>query len=198
MDMPLNLTSDIPAFGDIPPLSFRTESRNAPAPVTAERYFVSLCTDGFQPLFGRTFGGRMRPNALGRAACDHWQDLPRLFDGLALDHFALTPSHLHGLVTLEADAPHGLAVVLRTFKSFSTREINKLRRERGAPVWQQGHDIHIAQDDAVLNRIRDYILASPVRSRTGHRYSADFALRNDACAPGQRIELSSHARELRV
>lgn len=207
MDMPLNLTTDIPVFGDTPPLSFRNESRNAPvtgpatgpAAISAERYFVTLCTDDFKPLFGRSFGGRMKANALGRAARDHWQDLPRLFDGLTLDHFALTPSHLHGLITLEADAPHSLAVILRTFKSFSTREINKLRWERGAPVWQQGHDIHNAQTDEALNRIRDYILASPARGRTGHRRLADFALRRETVsAPGQPIRLSSHATELRV
>ena len=159
----------------------------------------TLSTNRQAPLFGRVFAGRMKPNALGRAARDHWQDLPRLFDGIALDRFVLTPSRLHGLIALEAGAPQSLAVILRTFKSFSTREINKLRRERGQAVWQQGHDIHTAPTDAALDRIRDRILVGPSRSLNGHPWLAGFAPHPDpAPPPGQRIRFPGHAPELRA
>ena len=79
------------------------------------------------------------------------------------------PNHLHGIVILSPEwtkaglspAPTPLSEVVRALKSFSAREINRLRNSPGVPVWQRNYYDHVMRDDEDLNRIREYILDNP-------------------------------------
>jgi len=56
---------------------------------------------------------------------------------------------------------HGLAEIVRAFKTFSARRINQRRGLRGAPLWQRNYYEHIIRNDVALNRIRQYIADNP-------------------------------------
>ena len=60
-------------------------------------------------------------------------------------------------------APGSLAAIVRTFKSRSTRLINRSRRTPGAPVWQRNYYERIIRDDEELAAIREYIRDNPAR-----------------------------------
>ncbi len=57
---------------------------------------------------------------------------------------------------------HGLSEIVRQFKTFSARRINKHRGTPGAPVWQRNYWEHIIRDELELNRIRGYITNNPL------------------------------------
>lgn len=56
---------------------------------------------------------------------------------------------------------HGLPEIVRAFKSFSARRINRLRRTDGIPVWQRNYYEHIIRDDREMDRIHRYIEFNP-------------------------------------
>jgi putative transposase len=58
---------------------------------------------------------------------------------------------------------HPLSEIVRAFKSFSARRINRLRKTRGLPVWQRNYFETILRNENHYNRIRTYILENPRR-----------------------------------
>ena len=58
---------------------------------------------------------------------------------------------------------HGLPEIVRAFKSFSARRINRLRRTEGIPVWQRNYYEHIIRNEQEMDRITRYIESNPSR-----------------------------------
>jgi putative transposase len=58
---------------------------------------------------------------------------------------------------------HGLPEIVRAFKSFSARRINRLRRTDGIPVWQRNYYEHIVRDEREMENITKYIETNPSR-----------------------------------
>ena len=61
---------------------------------------------------------------------------------------------------------HGLPEIVRGFKTFSSRRINKSRGTVGTPIWQRNYYEHVIRNDHELNRIREYIIYNPARWET--------------------------------
>ena len=149
----------------------------------AGAYFVTACTHGRANLFGKIVKHEMRLNVYGRMVQKAWNGLPGHYPHIALDAFVIMPNHIHGIVVLatpvgaglkpaptpkSAHAPkpaptprHGLPEIVRAFKTFSARQINRLRHTHGTPVWQRNYYEHIIRNKAALKRIRQYVKANP-------------------------------------
>jgi putative transposase len=168
----------------------KTNTQNAPTrdlfpehikiedgPAEPGLYFFTICLGPGAPRLGKISGGNMKPNATGRAVEAHWRNLSRIFSNVRLETVALMPDHVHGIVAIEEGAPHGLAAILRTFKSVSAREINKRRQTPGHAMWQWGHEEHALPDAAALEKMQDHILAAPVRWQSGRKSSLRLRLR---------------------
>jgi putative transposase len=56
---------------------------------------------------------------------------------------------------------HGIPEIVRGFKAFSARRINRIREGAGTPVWQRNYYEHIVRDRTSLRYIRDYIRNNP-------------------------------------
>jgi len=52
---------------------------------------------------------------------------------------------------------------VRQFKTFSTRQINKILNTNSKPVWQRNYYGHVIRDDKSFRMIGEYILANPVQ-----------------------------------
>jgi REP element-mobilizing transposase RayT len=63
-------------------------------------YFVTICTQGKQCLFGEIVEGEMVLNEAGRLVHKIWDDLPRRFGTMVLDAFQMMPNHLHAIFVL--------------------------------------------------------------------------------------------------
>ena len=113
-------------------------------------YFITVVTQKRELLFGEVHHGESRLNEAGRIVQAAWDDLPNHFAGVSLDAFIVMPNHVHGIVALQVlvgaglkPAPTqiraGLFEVVRAFKTFSARSVNKSRGRQGVPVWQRNY-----------------------------------------------------------
>jgi REP element-mobilizing transposase RayT len=64
---------------------------------------------------------------------------------------------------------HALPEIIRGFKTFSAKEINKLRNTKGTPVWQRNYYEHIIRSETSLADIRQYISENPQRWLLKHQ-----------------------------
>ena len=129
-------------------------------------YFVTVCTQPREPLFGTLTRGSMRLSPAGEVVLDGWLRIDELHEGVVLDEFTIMPDHLHGIVVLTAEpgassvgraGPRSLGTLIGQYKTFTTKEINRLRGTPGAPLWQRSYYEHVIRDERDLERIRAYI-----------------------------------------
>ncbi|NER50470.1 MAG: transposase [Symploca sp. SIO1A3] len=132
----------------------------------AGAYFVTICTWQHQCLLGEVVDGEMQLNDYGKIAQFHWHNLLQHHQHLELDEFMIMPNHLHGILILTEDNTgkkrHGLSEIIRGFKTFAARRINKIRHLAGVSVWQRGYYEHIIRHERALMAIRQYIANNPL------------------------------------
>lgn len=87
-----------------------------------------------------------------------------------IDAYVVMPNHLHGILVIEdpgstaAESSPSLApigVIVGSFKSASTRWINRARDTPGVTVWQRNYYEPVVRDRSSLERFRDYIVSNP-------------------------------------
>jgi putative transposase len=139
----------------------------------SHRRQVRLLPDGAQHEFRRLFTApEERWLDAGQGACvlrdpqcrEAVIEMMLLFDATryALDEFVIMPNHVHALML-----PLGgneLLDILATWKKFSARQINGLRKRSGT-LWQAESFDHIVRDRERLEKFRDYIRQNPVKAR---------------------------------
>lgn len=132
----------------------------------AGAYFVTICTWQRQSLLGAIANGEMQLSDYGKVACFYWLNLLKYHHHLELDQFVIMPNHIDGILVLADDAAcqkrHGLPEIIRGFKTFSARHINRMRRMAGVSVWQRGYYEHIIRHEESLTAIREYIIKNPL------------------------------------
>ncbi|MCK5119821.1 MAG: transposase [Candidatus Latescibacteria bacterium] len=153
----------------------------------AGAYFVTVCIEDRECLFGDIVEGEMLANDAGRMVEMVWNQIPDHFPGVAIDGFQIMPNHIHGIVVIVTDgrgtaycrgtacrAPTAsveqfgkpvsgsLSTIVRSFKSAVTKRINETRNAHDAKLWQRNYYEHIIRDENELNRIREYIVNNPM------------------------------------
>jgi len=63
-------------------------------------YFITLCTQNRECLFGEILNGEMRLNEFGKIAHQCWLEMPHHFPHVQLDEFVIMPDHIHGIIVL--------------------------------------------------------------------------------------------------
>ena len=148
----------------------------------AGMYFVTLCTQGRECLFGRVDNGEMTVNEYGRIVSESWNWLVVQYDHVELDAWVVMPNHLHGIIVINHDCRGGsrtaptntgksgptikqkpVGRLIGAFKTVSTKQINQIRNTPGMSVWQRNYWDHIIRDEKSLENIRNYILNNPAR-----------------------------------
>jgi REP element-mobilizing transposase RayT len=156
----------------------------------AGAYFITICTQGRECLFGQVIEGVMQLNEYGWIVHDEWVRTADVRPNVELDLFVVMPNHLHIIVVIHShDGGRGvlqyaptsyagttenqtsrlrspsqtIGAIVRGFKSASTKRINELRKTPGAAVWQRNYFEHIIRDDESLHHIRQYIVENPLR-----------------------------------
>ncbi len=150
----------------------------------AGAYFVTLCAQRRECLFGTITAGEMVLNELGQIVHEEWKRSSEIRREIELDEFVVMPNHMHGIVWIvemndvRADgrppqpgrapqptqrAPKSLGSFVAGFKSAVTKRINEQRGMPRVPVWQRNYYEHIIRNDADLQRIRQYIVNNPLK-----------------------------------
>ena len=63
-------------------------------------YFLTICTQNKEYLFGEIAGEVMHANAPGEMVLEAWEELPARFPLIQLDARVLMPNHFHGIVII--------------------------------------------------------------------------------------------------
>lgn len=160
---------------------------------SAGAYFVTLCVQGRECLFGEVEDGAMMLNDAGRMVEVAWRHLPQRFPHIALDTCVVMPNHMHGIVMINDTVGAGLGPpglsspnlcpadvlpskekgaasraptlgdIVCAFKSISTVEVNRMLSRSGVPLWQRNYFERIIRDDRELARAREYIATNPLK-----------------------------------
>jgi putative transposase len=149
-------------------------------------YFVTICVVNRKCLLGEVVKERVVKSAAGEIAHQCWLELPRHYSRLTLDALVVMPNHVHGILLIagsvwqdvegkgltprsgleyvedQGKPRHGLPEIIRAFKSFSSREINRSRGASGLAFWQRNYFEHVIRNVEEANRIRAYIESNPV------------------------------------
>ncbi|GMT42253.1 MAG: hypothetical protein IEMM0002_0664 [bacterium] len=148
----------------------------------AGAYFVTICTQNRECLFGDVVDGEMVLNDAGRIVDDEWEKSADIRDEIELDEFVIMPNHFHGVVCIHDDGrgtarrargstarraptgerfgkpvPGSLPTIIRSFKSAVTKRINEMHRAPGVTLWQRGFYEHVIRNERELTRVRQYI-----------------------------------------
>ena len=112
-------------------------------------YYITIRTKNRECLFGNVVDGEMTLNDIGEIVKQCWFDLPNHYANCKLDEFVIMPNHIHGIVIIDNDTVsipvvveaglkpastnidskrHGLFEIIRGFKTFSSRKINKIQK----------------------------------------------------------------------
>jgi REP element-mobilizing transposase RayT len=146
-------------------------------------YFLTICTRDKECLFGEIINGEMHLNNFGMIVEQQWLKTPELRPQTELDAYVVMPNHFHAILLIDDSragawagrvqyAPTArkflspsqtLGAIIRGFKSAVTTRINGIQQLSGLLVWQRNYYEHIIRSEQALNKIREYISASPLQ-----------------------------------
>jgi len=66
----------------------------------AGAYYVTICTEGRECLFGEVVDGKMVLNDGGQMVQAVWSEMPVNYSGVEIDQFIAMPNHIHGIIVL--------------------------------------------------------------------------------------------------
>jgi len=67
----------------------------------AGAYFVTVCTQNRECLFGKIVDGKVILNDAGRMVESIWNELDQHYKGIETDESVVMPNHFHGIIVLE-------------------------------------------------------------------------------------------------
>jgi putative transposase len=121
----------------------------------AGAYFVTICAQGRECLFGEIKGCAFQPNRYGQIVAECLAALSDHFTPVALDISVVMPNHIHTIVMLDDTPdvpPVRLGQVVAYLKYRSTTHINDLRGTLGLRVWQRNYYEHMSISSAMRHR----------------------------------------------
>lgn len=140
-------------------------------------YFITICTQDREPVFGEIRAGTMHLNQVGKMAAREWERLVSRFRALEPDEYVIMPDHIHGILRLtELAAPAGIPptreqfgkpvagsipTIVRAYKSTVTQQYQVMAGRSAPPLWQRNYYEHVIRSEADLIRVRAYIRQNP-------------------------------------
>ncbi len=135
---------------------------------------MTICTYEKRRLLGNVAGGLMITNRYGKIAEACWKELPLHYQGIRNDIFVVMPNHCHGIIDIrdatqrsglkpDPTSHYPLTEIIRGFKTFSSRQINRLKQSIGSPVWQRSFYEHVIRSEEEYTQVADYILNNPLK-----------------------------------
>ncbi|QQR80538.1 MAG: transposase [Deltaproteobacteria bacterium] len=151
---------------------------------TQGAYFVTICTNNREYLFGNILDRRMHLSTHGQIIKNVWDQMPNHFSSINLDEFIIMPNHVHGIIQIvgaQFIAPSNESIwkmsnqealnqgvinhaptvgeIIRYFKGKTAYLIQK--QNQSIKVWQRNYHERIIRTEYELENIRYYIRENP-------------------------------------
>jgi putative transposase len=141
-------------------------------------YFITICVQNRECLFGTIPQDRMLLNDAGKMVSAEWLTLPGRFPAIILDEFVVMPNHFHGIIYISPNSIENptLGKIIGAFKSIvNNNYIDGVKNQGWAPfdkrLWQRNYYEHIVRDDSALQKIQQYIQDNPLTWQADSLYS---------------------------
>lgn len=142
----------------------------------AGRYFVTICVQYRECLFGQIEHGKFYPNQFGELVVESLNSVSSFasrqgYGAIASDSnittspWVVMPNHVHFILEIGNENQHEILLGewIRQFKYSTTCQINALRDTPGVRVWQRNYYEHIIRDESAYEMICNYIRDNPLR-----------------------------------
>ena len=130
-------------------------------------YFVTMCTDNRQCLFGNIYNERMTLSESGHMLCKVIEGVDSRFETVTVDCSIVMPNHIHLLIGMsvrleDERSSDTVSDVVRWLKNSSVRRFGVGVRDAGwfpykGRLWQTSFHDHIIRNDRELETLRSYI-----------------------------------------
>jgi putative transposase len=155
-------------------------------------YYVTICTCDRQEIFGKVENTEMIINQYGEIAKNTWLQVPKHFKNIELDEFIIMPNHIHGIIIINNPVGTGhalssmkniknnnLSVIIGSFKSAASKQINQLNNINFK--WQRSFYDHIIRTTHSLQNIREYIINNPKTWSSDENNIINYSIEGQAC-----------------
>lgn len=68
-------------------------------------YFITICVQNRECLYGKIFDGKMELNDVGLMIKKWWCELKNKIPNIELDEYVIMPNHFHGIVYIVDNGP---------------------------------------------------------------------------------------------
>jgi REP element-mobilizing transposase RayT len=152
-------------------------------------YFITICVQNRECLFGKIENEEMVLNDAGKMIETEWMNLKIRFPNIELNEFVVMPNHFHGILEIvgatlvvapiddimEKGQPQGIAPMNKTignmmdaFKSITTVEYIRGVKNLGwkpfnGKLWQRNYYEHIIRNQQSYENISNYIQNNPAK-----------------------------------
>lgn len=146
-------------------------------------YFITVCTQGKECVFGAVTEWGTKLNDAGRLLAGVWKHLPQRFPQMVPDESVVMPNHFHALFQIVGAPLVGaqkragtrpaptVGQVVGAFKSVTAnRYLRGVQHDQWHPMpsglWQRNYYEHIIRNERDLEITRAYIRQNPARWNT--------------------------------
>ncbi|MDO6737465.1 transposase [Wenyingzhuangia sp. 2_MG-2023] len=103
-------------------------------------YFITLCVQNRQHLFGKIINGEIQLNALGKIVAQEWIATESIRKNCTLGAFIIMPNHFHAILSIDyalkksenigtfTSPSQSIGAIIRGFKGASTKKIKEIIR----------------------------------------------------------------------
>ena len=84
------------------------------------------------------------------------QRIPKVYQDVVLDSYAVMPNHVHLLVTLGAEAETSIPMIVRAVKTAVTKSI-------GTSIWQDSYYDHVVRNQREYEKIWNYVSSNAAK-----------------------------------
>ncbi|MDR6195380.1 transposase [Siphonobacter sp. SORGH_AS_0500] len=118
-------------------------------------YFITICVQNRECLFGEILKGELFLNEAGQMVVSQWSALPERFKNIVLHEFVVMPNHFHAILEIETvGATLVVASSAKNWRSFNGK------------LWQRNYWEHIIRNEQSYQTISNYIVNNPLNWET--------------------------------
>jgi len=156
-------------------------------------YFLTICCHEKYRLLGTIAEDAVHLSAAGKIVDECWRQILIHFPNVEAPSFTVMPNHVHGIVVvrrrsapdartrvnestgvsrrLGAHPSGSIPVIVRSFKSITTRQIRESLRDSNVVVWQRGYYERVIRDEKEFWDTCEYIRMNPANWATDEENS---------------------------
>ncbi len=159
-------------------------------------YFITICTQDKECLFGEIIDGKMILNIAGIMIEKIYNELANYFENIQINDYVIMPNHFHCIieivgvesistqndinnknrVDIESTPTTTIPNIIQTFKRYTPLEYIKMVKNNELPnfdkrIWQRNYYENIIRNDEIHQKIIEYIENNPLKWENDKYYT---------------------------